>query len=81
MEIAKERVQHRVSQGGHGIPTKDIERRYQESFQNLVGILAECDNVTFYDNTKYFKRIALYENGKMELFIVNTPKWFEKIQQ
>ena len=27
-EIAKERVRIRVSKGGHGIPNKDIERRY-----------------------------------------------------
>ena len=27
-EIAKERVRISVSKGGHGIPDKDIERRY-----------------------------------------------------
>ena len=28
VDIEKERVRHRVQQGGHGIPEADIERRY-----------------------------------------------------
>ena len=35
-DIAKERVKYRVSQGGHGIPDEDIERRYYESLENLI---------------------------------------------
>ena len=31
-EIAKERVRIRLSKSGHGIPDKDIERIYYDSF-------------------------------------------------
>lgn len=34
-ELAKQRVEQRVRDGGHGISPKDIERRYGESLQNL----------------------------------------------
>lgn len=33
-QVAKERVRIRVSKGGHGIPDKDIERRYYDSLKN-----------------------------------------------
>lgn len=80
VDIAKARVQYRVSKGGHGIPVEDIERRYQESFRNLVELREEFDRITFYDNTTYFERIAIFENNKMELMPGNIPKWFEKIK-
>ena len=38
-ETAKERVDLRVKKGGHGIPHKDIERRYFESLENLTNII------------------------------------------
>ena len=60
-EIAKERVAHRVSVGGHGIPEKDIERRYIETFENLNKIVSECDRILFYDNTHGFERFAVKE--------------------
>jgi len=34
-ETAKQRVEERVQNGGHGIPASDIEKRYIESFANL----------------------------------------------
>ena len=36
--IAKERVTTRVKRGGHGIPEKDIERRYIDTFNNLKSV-------------------------------------------
>ena len=32
VDIAKARINHRVEQGGHGIPEKDIEKKYVETF-------------------------------------------------
>lgn len=39
IEIAKQRIAERVEAGGHGIPDKDVERRYSESLENLKEIL------------------------------------------
>jgi len=36
MEMSKQRVAERVAHGGHNIPTKDIERRFSRSLNNLL---------------------------------------------
>ena len=79
VDIAKKRVAHRVSVGGHGIPEEDIERRYSETFENLNMILGDCDRISFYDNTKEFERFAVIEDGKLVILIEDVPEWFEKI--
>lgn len=58
VEIAKERVALRVKKGGHGIPDKDIERRFVESIKNLPRAIRVCDIVEIYDNTNSFERVA-----------------------
>lgn len=35
-DIAKQRIAGRIRQGGHGIAEQDIERRYIETFDNLI---------------------------------------------
>lgn len=81
VEIAKKRVAHRVSVGGHGIPEKDIERRYVETFENLNKIISEFDRISFYDNTTKFERFAVIEGGKTVLLVNSIPKWFEKVKK
>ena len=76
VEIAKQRVEHRVKKGGHGIPESDIEKRYYESFQNLKKILKECNLAVFYDNTEEFRRFAIYKNGNIVRLSHNVPNWF-----
>lgn len=46
-ELAKERVKIRVSKGGHGIPDKDIERRYYDSLNNLNDVIEICLEVKY----------------------------------
>ena len=80
VNIAKTRVAHRVSVGGHGIPEQDIERRYIETFENLNKILGACDRISFYDNTNEFERFAVIEDGKLVVLVEDVPGWFEKIE-
>ena len=80
VEIAKDRVRHRVQQGGHGIPESDIEKRYEETFERLNFILKECNLVAFYDNTESFRRFAIYKNGKLVRISQKVPKWFSKVE-
>lgn len=75
-EIAKERIRFRVKQGGHGIPEKDVERRYEESFENLRKIMPYCDLIVFYDNSESFRRFAILKKGKMVLRSKTVPDWF-----
>lgn len=79
VEVAKERVLHRVSVGGHGIPEKDIERRYIETFENLNKIISECDRIAFYDNTYEFDCFAVKEGRNIVILADRVPKWFEKV--
>ena len=45
VEMAIERVKYRVSQGGHNIPIKDIDRRYQRSKENFDQIYSKIVDV------------------------------------
>lgn len=78
-EIAKHRIAHRVETGGHGIPDEDVERRYKESFEKLIQVIPFCDRVVLYDNSKYFYRFAIFENGKLIQVFQDRPEWFEKL--
>ncbi len=80
VEIAKERVKYRVQQGGHGIPERDIEKRYEETFKQLNFVLKECNLVAFYDNTESFRRFAICKNGELIRISRNVPKWFSKVK-
>ena len=63
VKLAQERVKHRVSVGGHGIPDEIINKRYFESLKNLKEIIPLCDKIVVYDNTYDFQCIAEYYDG------------------
>ena len=79
VEIAKDRVKHRIGQGGHGIPENDIEKRYKETFRQLNRILEKCNLIAFYDNTEKFRRFAICKNGVLVRISHNVPEWFDKV--
>lgn len=78
-QIAKERVRLRVSRGGHGIPDKDIERRYDESLNNLLNVANLCNEINIYDNTDIFKLVIFIKNGKIMWYDKNLPNWTRTI--
>lgn len=76
-ETAKQRVEERVRNGGHGISASDIEKRYIESFANLQYLLQECNLAVFNDNTDRFHRFAIFHKGKLVRLSQNVPDWFK----
>lgn len=76
VKLAKERVDHRVSEGGHGIPEEDIERRFTESFRKIKDLLPKADRVIFYDNTTQIRRFAVYEKGILKVESAMVPNWY-----
>lgn len=78
-EIAKDRVKIRVSKGGHGIPDKDIERRYYDSLNNLNDVIKICDEINVYDNTEMLREIIYLKQGKIVWRDKNIPNWTESI--
>nr|WP_315034723.1 zeta toxin family protein [uncultured Lachnoanaerobaculum sp.] len=57
-ESAIQRVAHRVSMGGHGIPEEDIKRRYYVSLSKLKELMSFIDELYIYDNSKHTKLVA-----------------------
>ncbi len=78
-DIAKKRIAYRVKNGGHGIPDKDVERRYQETTQNMKAIWPMCDKVVFFDNTISFNYVAYYEYGDFIQLTPILPSWIKEI--
>ncbi|NFA42562.1 ATP-binding cassette domain-containing protein [Clostridium botulinum] len=74
-EIAKERVKIRVGKGGHGIPDKDIERRYYDSLKNLNDVIDICDEVNIYDNTEVLREVVYLKNGEIIWKDKKIPNW------
>ena len=62
-DLAVKRVEQRVRDGGHGIPTTDVKRRSGESLHNLKNVICLCDRIRVYDNSKSFRKIASFSNG------------------
>ena len=75
------RIKDRVALGGHNIPVKDVERRFERSMDNLPKALAMADRATLYDNSvdgaRPFAAVEL-RNGT---FTVSTdaPEWAANI--
>ena len=80
-ELAKERVKIRVSKGGHGIPDKDIERRYYDSLKKLNDVIEICDEVNIYDNTEVLREVIYLKNGKIIWRDNKVPNWANNILQ
>ena len=51
VELSKLRVWLRVQSGGHGIPEKDLERRFMRSIANLHRAARIVDEGYVYDNS------------------------------
>ena len=80
-EVAKERVKIRVSKGGHGIPDKDIERRYYDSLKNLNDVIEICDEVNIYDNTEVLREVIYLKSGKIIWRDNKVPNWANNVLQ
>lgn len=78
-ELAKDRIAYRVAHGGHGIPDRDVERRFVESRDQFKKILPLCDMAVLYDNTENFYRVAIYKSGHMEILCEKQPNWYTEM--
>lgn len=80
VELAKQRVAMRVSDGGHNIPEEVIERRYHRGVINLFKIyLSICDNIMCFDNSDKTPHLIFQKNAFEPIEIVNK-KVFNKIK-
>lgn len=63
--IALERIDHRVSAGGHDIDEASVQHRFRASIANLSKAVRLCEEAQIIDNTLSFKRIATWHNGTL----------------
>jgi predicted ABC-type ATPase len=76
VELAIDRVQTRVREGGHDIPKDVIERRYTAGIKNLFKLY--CNQVDFlfiYDNSSINSVLIAEKEGDHEFIIHNTQSF------
>ena len=76
VELAKKRVQNRVSEGGHNIEPTIIERRYFAGIKNLFDIyIPIADNVMIFDNSEGKHELIAKKTKKSRISILNDLKF------
>ncbi|MFY0673064.1 MAG: zeta toxin family protein [Bacteroidia bacterium] len=75
IDIAKERVRNRVIEGGHNIPEKVIERRYEMGLKNFFKIYKDVvEDWLLFDNTDNNPTLLALKK-KNEFNVMNRKKW------
>lgn len=76
IELAKERVKTRVSEGGHNIDSEVIERRYIRGIKNLFDIyLPIVDGAFIFDNSEVKHQLLADKQFENILNIVDINKF------
>ena len=70
-----ERIQNRVTKGGHNIAPHDVERRFVKRFGDLARVLPYCNEVRFFDNENGFVEVGEYRNGEVICMGEYRPSW------
>lgn len=81
VELAKERVQTRVLEGGHNIAPDVIERRYYTGIKNLFEIyLPLVDEAFIFDNSKG-KHVLIAEKRANTHIVITDDKTFNQLKE
>lgn len=73
IQLAKDRVSTRVSEGGHNIPENIIERRYKRGLKNLFEIyLPICNNTMVFDNSNQITKLIFSKVNYSEIEIFDN---------
>ena len=77
-QIAKDRVKARVAKGGHNIDSALIDKRFDESLQNLLKVAKFCDKIVLFDNSGSEKELIFKYNRANDCVvdkITKNHKW------
>jgi len=76
VELAKKRVEKRVSEGGHNIESQVIERRYLAGIRNLFDIyLPIVNKVLIFDNSEGKHELIAKKINNSDISILNNIKF------
>ena len=74
VEVTLQRVNFRVTQGGHAVPANKIRERFERLWPLIAEARVLADRTTFYDNSRAsapFAPVAAYERGRP----IGAPAW------
>jgi len=77
-ETSEQRVAMRVSQGGHDVPSEKLVSRFPRTMANLKTAINQLPYVFVFDNDDLripFRRVLVFENGRLEWAAQYIPKW------
>jgi len=81
IELAKDRVRKRVSEGGHNIDTDVIERRYKARIKNLFSLYCnKVDSLLIYDSSKAESELIAEKEIEDELFTIYNNQKFNSLK-
>jgi predicted ABC-type ATPase len=75
---SEQRVAMRVSQGGHDVPSGKLVSRLPRAMANLKASISQLPHVLIFDNDDLripFRRVAVFEKGRLEWAAQLIPKW------
>jgi predicted ABC-type ATPase len=78
---SEERVAMRVAQGGHDVPTRKLRERFPRTMRNLGTAVRDLPHVLVFDNgdlARPFRKVAVYERGKMVERHPPLPRWLPR---
>jgi predicted ABC-type ATPase len=81
-KVSEERVAMRVSQGGQDVPTEKLKSRFPRSLANLEAAIRELPHVLVFNNDDLrapFRRVAVFERGRLAQSARSIPKWFKPL--
>jgi predicted ABC-type ATPase len=73
VDLAVQRVKHRVAAGGHDVPETKIRERYRRLWAFVANAVALSDTATVYDNSRLAgpRIVAQLSGGEL----IGTPSW------
>ena len=81
-ETSEQRVAMRVSQGGHDVPSEKLVSRFPRTMANLKAAISQLPHVLIFDNDDFgipFRRVAVFEKGRLEWAARQVPKWLSDL--
>ena len=81
VDVAIERVKHRVALGGHDIPEKVQRRRFEKSIDNAAKAAKFVDRVVMHDNPTGVghREVAIVHQGTVQMLAADRPKWVDRV--
>jgi predicted ABC-type ATPase len=81
-EVSRERVSMHVSQSGHDAPDEKIASRFSRTLASLAAAIRELPHVFVFDNddlTRPFRRVAVFEGGRLVESSDPLPAWLQPL--